>query len=90
VSLLHRSRFYLAFRGRETFYYEAEHRRLCYLRSQLEADPDADPDAARGTRKRAEKAIKRLEVRRARLQDRQKQSASAPSAGWPRKIARVK
>jgi hypothetical protein len=35
VPLLHRSQFLLAFRGRETFYFEAEHRRLSWLKSSL-------------------------------------------------------
>ena len=35
VPLVHRSRFFLAFRGRETFYYEAEHRRLIHQHSQV-------------------------------------------------------
>ena len=35
VPLLHRSQFLIAFRGRETFYYEAEHRRLTWLKSTL-------------------------------------------------------
>ena len=35
VPLVHRSRFYLAFKGRETFYYEAEHRRLIHHHSQV-------------------------------------------------------
>ena len=35
VPLVHRSRFYLAFKGRETFYYEAEHRRLIHQHSQV-------------------------------------------------------
>ena len=38
VPLLHRSQFLLAFRGRETFYFEAEHRRLTWLRSSLAAE----------------------------------------------------
>lgn len=37
VPLVHRSRFYLAFKGRETFYYEAEHRRLVHQHSQVHA-----------------------------------------------------
>lgn len=37
VPLIHRSRFVLAFRGKETFYFEAEHRRLEWIKSQLEA-----------------------------------------------------
>ena len=35
VPLVHRSRFYLAFKGRETFYYEAEHRRLIHQQTQV-------------------------------------------------------
>lgn len=35
VPLVHRSRFYLAFRGRETFYYEAEHRRLIHQQTKV-------------------------------------------------------
>jgi hypothetical protein len=37
IPLLHRSRFYLGFRGRETFYWDAEHRRLAWLHSTLKA-----------------------------------------------------
>jgi len=36
VPLVHRSRFYLAFKGRETFYYEAEHRRLIHQQTQVQ------------------------------------------------------
>ena len=36
VPLVHRSRFFLAFRGRETFYYEAEHRRLIHQQTQVQ------------------------------------------------------
>ena len=41
VPLVHRSRFYLAFRGRETFYYEAEHRRLIHQQSQVSQSPSS-------------------------------------------------
>jgi hypothetical protein len=37
VPLLHRSQFYLGFRGRETFYWDAEHRRLTWLHASLKA-----------------------------------------------------
>ncbi len=37
VPLVHRSRFYLAFKGRETFYYEAEHRRLIHQQTQVQS-----------------------------------------------------
>ena len=39
VPLVHRSRFYLAFQGREAFYFESEHRRLVYLAGQSSVDP---------------------------------------------------
>ena len=39
VPLVHRSRFYLAFQGREAFYFESEHRRLVYLAGQSGVDP---------------------------------------------------
>ena len=39
VPLVHRSRFYLAFQGREAFYFESEHRRLVYLAGQASVDP---------------------------------------------------
>lgn len=37
VPLVHRSRFYLAFKGCETFYYEAEHRRLIHQQTQVQS-----------------------------------------------------
>ena len=37
IPLLHRSQFYLGFRGRETFYWDAEHRRLAWLHASLKA-----------------------------------------------------
>ena len=37
IPLLHRSQFYLGFRGRETFYWDAEHRRLAWLQSSFKA-----------------------------------------------------
>ena len=39
VPLVHRSRFYLAFKGRETFYYEAEHRRLIHQQTPVRPPP---------------------------------------------------
>eukprot|EP00884_Botryococcus_braunii_P023657 jgi/Botrbrau1/9976/Bobra.0012s0070.1 len=44
VPLVHRSRFFIAFQGRETFYFEAEHRRLSYLRSQMVLPDDGSPE----------------------------------------------
>jgi hypothetical protein len=35
VPLVYRSRFYLAFRGREVFYYEVEHRRLEWKKAAM-------------------------------------------------------
>ncbi|KAK9830021.1 hypothetical protein WJX72_009242 [[Myrmecia] bisecta] len=67
VPLVHRSRFYLAFRGRETFYYEAEHRRLCYLRALIigtAEEDDSSPAEQRQTQKKLEKARRKLEWER--------------------------
>lgn len=63
VSLLHRSKFFVAFKGRETFFYEAEHRRLVWLRDQLGlvAEED-DPAVSFNARKGLEKAKRKLEV----------------------------
>lgn len=36
VPLIHRSRFVLSFRGKETFYFEGEHRRLEWMRGRLD------------------------------------------------------
>jgi hypothetical protein len=43
IPLLHRSRFFLGFRGRETFYFEAEHRRLAWLQASLRGGGRAHP-----------------------------------------------
>jgi hypothetical protein len=43
IPLLHRSRFYLGFRGRETFYFEAEHRRLAWLQASARGAGAANP-----------------------------------------------
>jgi hypothetical protein len=46
VPLVYRSRFFLAFRGREVFYYEVEHRRLEWKRAAMQrhANNEADYD----------------------------------------------
>ncbi len=62
VPLVHRSRFYLAFQGRETFYFEAEHRRLCYLRSQMKPTDAVSSQAGTPNRSFA-KAQRKLDVR---------------------------
>lgn len=62
VPLIHRSRFYLAFRGRELFYFEAEHRRLSHLQGQLLPEEES-PGAGKQTRRKLESAQRRLEVR---------------------------
>jgi hypothetical protein len=49
IPLLHRSRFYLGFRGRETFYFEAEHRRLAWLQASLRGAGAAHPLAGAAT-----------------------------------------
>ena len=48
VPLQHRSRFLLAFRGRETFYFEAEYRRLEWLKASLVTAGWRNPDADAG------------------------------------------
>lgn len=61
VPLIHRSRFYLAFRGRELFYFEAEHRRLSHLQGHLLPE-DESPGGAKQARRKLESAQRRLEV----------------------------
>ena len=63
VPLLYRSRFFLAFRGRETFYFEAEHRRLTWLRSETGSLDDGSPEAARAAQRRLGRAHRMLDVR---------------------------
>jgi hypothetical protein len=63
VPLLYRSRFFLAFRGRETFYFEAEHRRLTWLRSETGSPDDGSPEAARAAQRRLGRAHRMLDVR---------------------------
>lgn len=61
VPLIHRSRFYLAFRGRELFYFEAEHRRLSHLQGQLLPEEES-PGTGKQARRKLESAQRRLEV----------------------------
>lgn len=62
VPLIHRSRFYLAFRGRELFYFEAEHRRLSHLKGQLLPGEEESPFTNKQAKKKLESAQRRLEV----------------------------
>lgn len=61
VPLLHRSRFYKAFRGRELFYYEAEHRRLEHTAARIRAAADGTPRTKRNFDKSQQKAERKLE-----------------------------
>jgi len=64
VPLLHRSRFYQAFRGRELFYYDAEHRRLEHIAARNRAAADATPRTAKAAAKQQQKAARKLEWER--------------------------
>ena len=58
----YRSRFYLAFRGREIFYFEAEKRRLEYIKSKMGNLEDSDPEAAQKAKREYAKQLRKLEV----------------------------
>lgn len=66
VPLRHRSRFLLAFRGKETFYYEAEERRLMWLKSKMQSEGLSHAErmkmlgTARATLERERKALARM------------------------------
>eukprot|EP00891_Asterochloris_glomerata_P003556 jgi/Astpho2/3556/fgenesh1_pg.00057_%23_33_t len=73
VPLVHRSRFYLAFQGREAFYFESEHRRLVYLAGQSSVDPGTplhgqgallSPNSKTAAAARLSKAARKLEWER--------------------------
>lgn len=63
MAYLHRSRFMLGFPvNGELFYYEAEHRRLLWLQTQIEKQTSSGMFSARGT-SRMLKELKRERVR---------------------------
>lgn len=62
IPLMHRSRFYLAFRGREMFYFDAEKRRLEYLKNKMGNPEDPNPALAQKARREYGKQIRKLEV----------------------------
>lgn len=64
VPLVHRSRWFLAFRGSEVFYYETEHRRLQHLRTVMgvSSADDGSPESKQSAEKFLEKAQRKLEV----------------------------
>ena len=62
VPLIHRSRFYLAFRGREVFYFEAEKRRLTWLQSEMGNPEDADPLAKQAAKRALARNLRKLDV----------------------------
>ncbi|KAL0046102.1 hypothetical protein WJX82_002585 [Trebouxia sp. C0006] len=68
VPLVHRSRFYLAFKGRETFYYEAEHRRLIHQQTQMglsvQDGDEASPRSKRIAEAETSKALRKLDWER--------------------------
>ncbi|KAK9863519.1 hypothetical protein WJX84_000419 [Apatococcus fuscideae] len=66
VPLVHRSRWFLAFRGSEVFYYETEHRRLQHLRTQMgvSSADDGSPESKQKAEKFLEKAQRKLEWER--------------------------
>lgn len=63
VPLIHRSRFYLAFRGREAFYFEAEQRRLAWLQSEIGNPEDPDGAKAQKARRALARNQRKLDVR---------------------------
>ena len=62
VPLIHRSRFYLAFRGRELFYFEAELRRLTWLQSEMGSPEDPNPVAAQRAKRALARSARKLDV----------------------------
>lgn len=62
VPLIHRSRFYLAFRGRELFYFEAELRRLTWLQSEIGSPEDSNPVAAQKAKRALARSARKLDV----------------------------
>lgn len=62
VPLIHRSRFYLAFRGRELFYFEAELRRLSWLQSEIGSPDDPNPALAQKAKKALARNMRKLDV----------------------------
>ena len=62
VPLIHRSRFYLAFRGREVFYFEAEKRRLTWLQSEMGNPEGADPLAKQAAKRALARNLRKLDV----------------------------
>ena len=62
VPLIHRSRFYLAFRGRELFYFEAELRRLTWLQSEMGSPEDPNPLAAQKAKRALARSARKLDV----------------------------
>jgi hypothetical protein len=63
VPLIHRSRFYLAFRGREIFYFEAECRRLTWLQSEIGSPEDPNPLVAQKAKRLLARNMRKLDVR---------------------------
>lgn len=62
VPLIHRSRFYLAFRGREMFYFEAECRRLTWLQSEIGSPEDSHPHVAQKAKRLLARNLRKLDV----------------------------
>lgn len=62
VPLIHRSRFYLAFRGRELFYFEAELRRLTWLQSEIGNPEDPNPSIAKEAKRALTRNLRKLDV----------------------------
>ena len=62
VPLIHRSRFYLAFRGREVFYFEAEKRRLAWLQSEMGNPEGSDPMAKQAAKRALARNLRKLDV----------------------------
>lgn len=63
VPLIHRSRFYLAFRGREAFYFETEKRRLAWLQSEMGDPEDRNPLNAQRAKRALARNFRKLDVR---------------------------
>lgn len=62
VPLIHRSRFFLAFRGREAFYFETEKRRLAWLQSEIGDPEDRNPLKAQKAKRALARNFRKLDV----------------------------
>lgn len=62
VPLIHRSRFYLAFRGKELFFFDSELRRLRWLQSEIGNPEDPNPLIAQKAKRALARSARKLDV----------------------------